>query len=74
MPVKPVFVSVEEYHAIMGSAETVRNRLMEAENLMRKLTELRNLEEKEFEQWRQTLEDVEKKLAYVDKIVAKAHG
>ncbi len=72
MPVQPTFVAVEDYKRIINDTNVVRSKLMEAENFVRRLGDLKNEEERAFDKWRSQLEDVEKKLSYVDKLIAKA--
>lgn len=69
---KPAFVAVEDYKRIINDTNTIRSKLMDAENFVRRLGDLKNEEERSFERWRTLLEDVEKKLNYVDQLVAKA--
>lgn len=71
---KPTFVAVEDYKRIINDTNTIRSKLMDAENFVRKLSDIKNEEEKSFERWRTQLEDVEKKLNYVDQLIAKAQG
>jgi hypothetical protein len=71
-PLGPTFVSVDEYRAIMENSNRVRAKLMEAEGTMRRLSEIKGEEEKTFDRWRAQLEDVERKLAHVDRVIAKA--
>lgn len=72
VPVKPTFVAVEDYKRIINDTNVVRSKLMDAENFVRRLGDLKNEEERSFEKWRSLLEDVEKKLNYVDHLIAKA--
>ena len=69
---KPAFVAVEDYKRIINDTNTIRSKLMDAENFVRRLGDLKNEEERSFERWRTMLEDVEKKLNYVDHLIAKA--
>jgi len=71
-PVGPTFISVDEYRAIMENSNRVRAKLMEAEEFMRRLNEIKAEEEKTFERWRGQLEDVERKLGHIDRVIAKA--
>ena len=66
------FVAVEDYRKIMNETNSIRTKLMNAENFVRKLTELKNDEERTLDKWRMHLEDVEKKLTYVDHVIEKA--
>jgi len=72
VPVRPTFVAVEDYKRIINDTNVVRSKLMDAENFVRRLGDLKNEEERSFEKWRSLLEDVEKKLNYVDHLIAKA--
>ncbi len=71
-PVGPAFVSVDEYRSILENSNRVRAKLVEAEEFVRRLNEIKAEEENAFEKWRVQLEDIERKLAHVDKVIAKA--
>ncbi len=70
--IKPAFVAVEDYKQIVSDTNVIRSKLMNAESYVRKLSELKSQEENVFEKWRSHLEGCEKKLEYVDRLVAKA--
>lgn len=67
----PRFVKVSGYQTVLTTADEIRTSLKKAENVITRLSELKNEEEKEFEKWRVQLEDTEKKLNYVDKVIFK---
>lgn len=69
---RKAFVSVNDYKQILTETNMVRQRLMSADNFVKKLTDLKVEEERSLERWRSQLEDVEKKLAYVDQLIEKA--
>jgi hypothetical protein len=69
---RPTFVAVDDYKKIINDTNMIRGKLMEAENFVRRLGDIKNEEERAFEKWRTQLEDVEKKLGYVDQLIAKA--
>jgi len=71
---RPLFVAVSDYKAILAGVNSVRSKLMEVDHVIGKLNTIKNEEEQYFERWRTQLEDVEKKLNYVDQIIAKANG
>jgi len=71
-PQGPTFVAVDDYRRIITDTNTVRAKLMNAESFARRLGDIKNTEEKAFERWRSYLEDVEKKMNYVDQLIAKA--
>ena len=69
---KPAFVAIEDYKRIINDTNLIRSKLMDAENFVKRLGDLKNEEERSFERWRTQLEDVEKKMNYVDQLIAKA--
>jgi hypothetical protein len=71
-PVGPAFVSVDEYRTIMEHSDRVRSKLSEAEEFMHRLVEIKADEEKIFDKWRSQLEDIERKLGQIDRVIAKA--
>ena len=71
-PVGPMFVSVDEYRTIMEHSNRVRSKLSEAEEFMHRLVEIKADEEKIFDKWRSQLEDIERKLGQIDRVIAKA--
>jgi len=74
MEVKPMFVSVDEYKNLASNTKVIRARLVEAEEYVAKLSDLKNQKTKIFDKWRKMLEDTEKKLSYVDAVIEKAQG
>jgi hypothetical protein len=68
-PRGPIYVPVEDYKAVLDGTEQVRGDLKEATEVLGRLNELKNEEDKEFEKWRSELEDIQRKLTYVDKII-----
>ncbi|MBS3125376.1 hypothetical protein J4211_03955 [Candidatus Woesearchaeota archaeon] len=68
----PAFIAVEDYKRIVNDTNSIRAHVMNAEGFAKKLTELKADEERALERWRSHLEDVEKKLAYVDQLIEKA--
>jgi len=69
---KPSFIAVDDYRRIITDTNTVRAKLMNAENFARRLSDIKNAEERAFEKWQGYLEDVEKKMNYVDQLISKA--
>ena len=72
--IKPMFVAVDDYSTLQTNTNFVRTKLIEAEEYLQRLTDLKNQELKAFDKWRKTLEQAESKLSYVDKVIAEAQG
>lgn len=69
---RAAFIAMEDYKRIVNDTNSIRAHVMNAESFAKKLTELKTDEERALERWRSHLEDVEKKLAYVDQLIEKA--
>ncbi len=72
--VKPLFVAVDDYKNVMSNTNVIRAKLLEAEEYIQRLADLKIEEEKAFARWKKQLESVEKKLTYVDAVITKAQG
>jgi hypothetical protein len=72
--VKPMFVAVDEYKNLATNTKVIRARLMEAEDHVARLSDLKNQKEKVLERFRNLLEESEKKISYVDAVLEKAQG
>lgn len=70
-PGKPLFVSMQDYREIDNGINTTKNALEQAETIISHLNDLKNAQEKIFEDWKNQLEDVERKLSYVDQIIVQ---
>lgn len=74
-PVKEIaaqkFVTVSSFQTVLTEADAIRSSIRKAEDVIARISELKKEEEKEFVMWRAQLEDAEKKLAYVDKVIFK---
>ena len=65
----PVFVSVQDYQEILNSVNSIKSKLGEVDDTFHKLTQIKTGQEKELEEWRKSLEDVQRKLTYVDEVL-----
>lgn len=63
----PVFVKVDEYKSIRDLLVAIRQRLSQAKALLARVNELKQQEDAQIESWARDLEDVEERLASVDK-------
>lgn len=66
------FVAVEDYKQILQQSNFVRERLMEAENMIKQLKEIKEHEDGLFEKWRVHVEQIERKLSHVDQVLSGA--
>ncbi len=63
----PVFIKVDEYKTILELMDAIKKRLDQAKTLLARATELKQQEDAQIENWTRDLEDVEERLAAMDK-------
>jgi hypothetical protein len=63
---KNVFVKIDEYNDILDIISLVNEKVNEARVILGKISELKNQEDNELEAWKASLDDVDRKLRYVD--------
>jgi len=63
----PLFIKQDSYNAIAEGISIIKNKLKESEDLVLNLNSIKNNRDKEFEKWRTSLENIQRKLLYVDK-------
>jgi len=70
--IKPLFVESNDYKSILTGINTVKRRIKEAEVIFDNLQILKKDQEKLFKTWQNELEDIQRKLVYVDKTIFEA--
>ena len=63
----PVFVRIEEYKDVLDIINMIKNKLEEAKETLTKINELKNEEDAELELWHTGIEEIERKVTFVDK-------
>ncbi len=66
---KPIFVKVGLYRNILNEVTLSGTVLRESESSLSRLNSVRSEEDSEFEKWRKHMNDIQRKLIYVDKIL-----
>ena len=69
---KPVFVKIDKYRESMKTLESIKSKLEEADNLLKNLTRLRQDEERELDDWQNSLNEIRQKLLKIDKDLFEA--
>lgn len=62
----PVFVKIDEYKEVLDIIAVAKEKIHDAKSVMEHLTELKDQEDAEIDAWKSHLEDIEKKLQYID--------
>ena len=65
----PMFVSVQDYQIILNGVSAIKSKLSETDESFKKLQAIKQQQDKQLEDWRSTLEDVQRKLTYVDDVL-----
>jgi hypothetical protein len=63
---KNVFIKIEEYNDILDLIALINEKVKEARAVLGKLNELKNQEDNELISWKNALDEVERKLKYID--------
>ena len=63
----PVYVRIDEYKDVLDVMNMIRNKIEDAKETLAKINELKNEEDAELELWHTGLEEVERKIVFVDK-------
>ncbi len=63
---KNVFVKIDEYNDILDIIALINEKVREARMILGKIDDLKNQEDLELDAWKASLDDVERKLRYID--------
>jgi hypothetical protein len=61
-----VFVKIDEYKDILDIIELIQEKVKESKTILGKINNLKNQEDAELELWENGLNDVERKLNFID--------
>ena len=65
----PVFVKVDEYKEILDVLDMIKGKIREIRETLGNINELRNEEDAELAMWNNTINEIEKKIDGIDKIM-----
>lgn len=68
---KIIYIKVDNFKATLGSINIVRSDLRKSEEALMKLENMKNAKDKSFDKVKSLLEDLQKKLIFVDKTLFK---
>ena len=71
---KAVFVRIDEYKEVIDLFEKLKGKLAKAKDTLGKVVELKREEQTEIDLWNNSVAEIEKKLAYIDKVLSEAEG
>ena len=65
----PVFVKVDEYKEILDVLDMIKSKIKEIRDTLRSINALRNEEDAELAMWNNTINEIEKKIDGIDRIM-----
>ena len=63
----PIFVKIDEYKDIVDILALMRKKIKDAKSTVERINVLKNEEDSELETWHQSLDEVERKVDFIDK-------
>jgi hypothetical protein len=63
---KNVFIKIDEYNDILDLIALINGKVKEARVILGKLNDLKNQEDSELIAWKNSLDEVERKLKFID--------
>lgn len=65
----PVFVKIDEYKEILDVLDMIKSKIHEIRETLGGINSLRNEEDAELSMWNNTINEIEKKIESIDKIM-----
>jgi hypothetical protein len=65
----PIFVKVEEYKEVIDVIKVLRQKVGEAQEIIKDINKLKNEEDAEIGLWVKNLEDVNSKMEFIDELL-----
>jgi hypothetical protein len=62
----PVYVKVDEYKDVLDLMNMIKTKVNDAKSILNHLNELKNEEDAELEAWKLNIEDIDKKIDFID--------
>ncbi len=64
--IAPIFIRIGEYKDVLDTVNAIKLKLIEAKDALSKLSDLKAEEDAEIENWKAELDEVERKMQFVD--------
>lgn len=63
----PIFIKIDQYKDVLDILHLTKSKIREARVLIEKINELKNAEDTEINAWQNSLDEVEKRVLFIDK-------
>ena len=67
----PVFVKVDEYKEILDVLDMIKAKISEVRDTLAGINEIRNEEDAEVSMWNSTIDEIEKKISDIDRMMVE---
>ena len=64
---RPIFVKIDDYKDIIDIVTLLKKKLNDAKGILGNINTLKNEEDSEIDQWNQNLEEIEKKIDFINR-------
>lgn len=65
----PIFVDINSFKTMLDGVDTIKQDIKKSEDILQSLNKIKDSKDKELERWRLQLEDIQRKISYVDKVI-----
>ena len=66
----PVFIKIDDYNDVLLLMDNIKKKVDDAKSTLMKIHDLKNEEDHQLEMWQNTLAEVEKKIDFIDTLLA----
>jgi len=66
---EPIFIRIDKYQAATAEFQEIKRKMLEIENLLREIKEIKSREDAELEQWEKEIQSAKEKLDFIDKMI-----
>ena len=68
---EPVFIRIQEYKAAVETVQKIKEKIAEAEEILKGIQQLREKEQYEIKNWQNQIADIREKILFTEKIIFK---
>ena len=68
---EPVFIRIQEYKLALETIQKIKEKIQEAEEIIRNIEQLREKEQYELKNWQNQIIDIREKIMFTEKIIFK---
>jgi hypothetical protein len=70
----PIFVKVEDYRDVLDMIDLLKQKIHDANGIINNIRQIKAKEDNEIETWQTSLEEVESRVAAIDKTLAEVRN